>query len=342
MKTRRPQLSEVETRATEHALEQAADWVIRLDGGACSADDLAEFARWIDAGASHSAAFDRALATWRESSIAVRQSEALLRSARKAVRFPIADHDGGHRSWTSLAFAAALAVFAIGAVLHQVSMPQMPPPGTRYSTLVGEQRDVRLSDGSVLTLDTKTVVVERYTRDERRVDLHEGRVQFDVWPDRGRPFIVRAAEGTVVALGTRFQVRVGGPEAAVTLLHGAVRVVARAAGSGQHVAELRPGQSVRVAEDGHLGAVESADPKAAEAWLNGKVLVDDWTLRDFVAELNRYSMVQMRIDDPATGRIRISGVFQTRDRQDLDRLLEEGWGIRSRRIAENEILLTHR
>src|SRR3546814_12479126 len=72
--------------------------------------------------------------------------------------------------------------------------------------------------------------------------------------------------------------------------------------------------------------------------------ISDWSSdvcsSDFVSELNRYNDAKLRIDDPALREVRIFGVFQTRNRDNVQRLLAQGWGIQSRPLADNEILLT--
>lgn len=334
---------EMDIDAGQRAAEAAADWLVRLDSDACSAAELEAFERWRAADPLNAIAYRQAQAMWRDSSTVIRDSLALSEAATLALR----DTSGGdspRRRWrplASLAAAATLAVIAVAAMLLWPWLsPQAPPVGTRHATAAGEQRNVTLADGSTLTLDTQTVVVERYSPRERRVDLLHGQAQFEVQGNRERPFVVHAGNGTVTAIGTRFQVRVADAGAAITLLEGVVHVAARAADGSPRIDALQAGQRIRFDGDGRLGEIERADQRAVEGWMEGKLYVDDWTLREFVAELNRYSTTQLRIDDRGLQDVRLSGVFQTRNRDNLERLLEQGWGIRSRQLAQNEILLT--
>src|SRR3546814_1431529 len=94
----------------------------------------------------------------------------------------------------------ATAAFSVLVVLlYWPFVPAEPPPGTRYATLAGERRTIELDDGSRLTLDTQTVLVERYSTRERRVDPQQGQAQFEVQGDPARPFVVHASGGPVTA-----------------------------------------------------------------------------------------------------------------------------------------------
>ena len=311
----------------QRVAEQAAEWLVRLDASECSAAELQAFERWRSADPMHAVAYRQAQATWRDSNAVIRNSMALGDAARRALREP-PERSVAHRWW-----------LAAGA--HWPFMSAQPPAGTRYATTVGEQRDVTLDDGSKLTLDTQTVLVERYSPRVRQIDLLQGRAQFQVHGNPSRPFVVHAGDGTVTAVGTRFQVRVAGTGATdVTLLKGEVRVAARQTDGTERAVSLQAGQALRIAADGVLGDVQAADLRAAKGWTEGELYVDNWRLQDFITELNRYSNVQFRIDDPALRDVRISGVFQTRNRDRLERLLAQGWSIRSRQVAANDILLT--
>lgn len=323
----------------QRVAEEAAEWLVRLDARECSATELEAFERWRSADPMHAVAYRQAQVMWRDSNSIIRNSMALSDAAKRALREP-PERRVAHRWWLAVG-ALAVAVVVIVAFLHWPFVSTEPPAGTRYATVIGEQRDVTLSDGSKLTLDTQTVLVERYSPRVRRVDLLQGRAQFQVHSNPSRPFVVHVGSDTVTAVGTRFQVRMTGTgTATVTLLKGEVRVAAHQADGTERAISLQAGQALSIGADGALGDVHAADLRAARGWTEGELYVDNWRLQDFITELNRYSKIQFRIDDPALRDVRISGVFQTRNRDRLERLLAQGWGIRSRQVAANEILLT--
>lgn len=322
----------------QRVAEEAAGWIARLDSQDCTQAEREAFERWRDADPLHAIAYRHAQDMWRDSSAVIRNSMALSQAARHALQD--SPDRSARRWWLPAASLAAVAVIALAGFLYWPFVSEIPPVGTQYATAAGDQRSITLADGSTLTLDTKTVLVERYTRGKRRVDLLQGRAQFEVQGDPSRPFVVHAPGGTVTAIGTRFQVRLADTGATVTLLKGKVNVAAHPVGGQERVASLQQGQRLHFDADGTLGDVQIADLKATQGWTEGKLYVDNWRLQDFVVELNRYGGTQLRIDDPALRDVRISGVFQTRNRDNLTRLLAQGWGIQSRQEAPGEVLLT--
>ncbi len=317
--------------------EAAAGWIARLDNRHCSAGEREAFERWRRADPAHAAAYHQAEAMWQDSGALIRSSMALSRVARNAMKAPPEPRRFARAWWPAAALAASL---AIAVAVPYLAWWPAPPPQVSYATGVGEQRSLALADGSGVVLDTRTVLVERYGTRERRIDLPQGQAQFEVRRDPSRPFVVHAAGGQITAIGTRFQVRVADDGARVTLLEGKVRVATRPAHGVERVVTLYPGQVVRLGTDGTLGAVQAADMRLARGWTEGKLYVDGWRMQDFVTELNRYGSNPLRIDDPGLGDVRISGVFQTRNRDNLVRLLAQGWGIQSQRTESGEILLS--
>ncbi len=89
---------------------------------------------------------------------------------------------------------------------------------------------------------------------------------------------------------------VGGPERASTI-------------------ELSAGEELRANEGGPATVTPRADLEAATAWREGKLIFRTEQLVDAVRRVNRYSRVQIEIDDEALASRRISGVFETGDTQ---------------------------
>jgi len=320
----------------------AEDWFVRLAQSDCTPAERAAFAHWRAADPAHDAAFDAVERLWGEGLQVVRDPTLLdpeiLRVAERA--WQDTQPAPRLRRWWPLTAAAAAAV-ALAVLLPRVWI--LPPAGTSYATAQGEQRTVQLADGSRVVLDTATEIVERYHRRERRVDLLRGRASFQVSHLRDadrQPFVVRAGNGTVTALGTEFQVRRAGAGTVVTLLEGSV-VVARAADTEAAARTLlRPGEQISLDREGHPGARAPADLKAARGWTEGKLFVNDWRLADLLMEMNAYSTTRIRLGDPALSDLRVSGVFRAGDQRSLLAVLQGAWALRADPAGPDEIVLT--
>ena len=153
------------------------------------------------------------------------------------------------------------------------------------------------------------------------VELWEGQAQFSVAKDAARPFKVEAGGRTVVAVGTVFTVEYVDQKVNVTMMEGKVTILptgARSAARRQRRAAgtlflLIAGEELQVSRDGHTTLTPKADLEAATAWREGKLIIRTESLGEVVHRMNRYSPLQIRINDEELAAKRVSGVFETGD-----------------------------
>lgn len=175
----------------------------------------------------------------------------------------------------------------------------------------GEIREVKLPDGSTMTLDTHSEAVARFGAGTRSLELKRGRAFFDVVTDPARRFSVTAGKRRVVALGTRFDVRIEPDSLTVTLIEG--RVSVGPLDPQVKPAELKPGQ--QFVERGGSAVIRNVDPESGDAagWTRGLLHFSDVTLAEAAAEVSRYSAVPIRVRNPKVASLRLSGEFQAGD-----------------------------
>lgn len=320
--------------------DEAECWFVRLLEPDCTDDDRAAFDRWYSTSPEHARAYREVERLWVLGADAVKDP-AVIAAAELALRETRPEARRRRPRWFVPAMAAAAVLVAALVVVPRWLASHMTPDGTRYATTIGQMRSVNLDDGSTILLDTDSVVVERYNADVRRVDLLHGKAQFHVQGNKAWPFVVHAQNGTVTAVGTRFQVRVNDDAAIVTLLEGRLSIATRSS-SGQQSASLSAAEQLKFDSSGVIGPVHPADMQAAEGWTEGKLFVHDWLLPDLLSEMNRYSSVEVRIADPLLRTVRISGVFRAGDQQGLLLALQKGWSIRAERASSTLFLLSHK
>ena len=107
------------------------------------------------------------------------------------------------QSAVAFSLACALAIVAIPG-LQQVLFGLGAP---HYQTAIGERSTFTLSDGSVVTLNTNSELTVHFSEARRDIRLSRGEATFNVAKNRERPFVVRAGDGVVWAVGTAFNVR---------------------------------------------------------------------------------------------------------------------------------------
>jgi transmembrane sensor len=181
-----------------------------------------------------------------------------------------------------------------------------------YRTAVGEQRTLRLEDGTELVLNTDSALDIRFDSRQRLVRLLDGEILISTGhlPSGGaeRPFIVETRQGFVRALGTRFTVQTEARVSSVTVFEGAVRISPLDGRTDGQV--LEAGQAGTFTE----AAVEdsgAANMQAAD-WAQGILHADNMRLDELLSELGRYRHGVV-FADPAVAALRVSGVFPLRD-----------------------------
>lgn len=93
-----------------------------------------------------------------------------------------------------------------------------------YTTDIGEQRSIRLDDGSTVELNARSRIRVSLHKHERDVEIIEGQALFQVAKDHARPFIVHSGDTKVLAVGTEFDVYKHRSGTTVTVVEGRVAV----------------------------------------------------------------------------------------------------------------------
>jgi transmembrane sensor len=321
--------------------EAAAYFIARRAEGLTSGEQQL-LADWLAKDEIHRRMFERVEDAWQ--SFAVVEGDEVLAAMRAHALAPRAR---AFASWRPLAVAAAVVFLAAGAALFldpalnpwaPRSLPQGPAStaAIQYSSARGEVKNIRLPDGSTMTLDADSAAASRFNTNGRTIELLRGRAFFAVMPDRSRPFAVAAAGRSIVAVGTRFDVNLVADRLTVTLLDGRVEVRSQdpalahvTLDPGQQYIERRGEATIRT-----LGAASENEI----SWRVGLISFDDQPLAEAAAVMNRYSRDQIVISDPAVAAIRVSGQFRAGDLQRFAATLAELHKLRSIRRA-NQIEL---
>jgi transmembrane sensor len=295
----------------------AAAWLAKRDRGGWQEADEAELNAWLEASTAHQVAFVRLEAAWNEANrlqvlgagSSVRDEQSHPRRSARPV-------------WYGLAASFFLAA-AIG-----VGWTLWPAESASYRTAVGGLEAVPLADGSRITLNTDTEIRVAVSEAERRVELEHGEAFFDVAADLKRPFVVKAGDERVVAVGTQFSVMRNSEGVRVAVTEGRVRMERGGGQAAPAPTELDAGTVARSGESGVLVQQKAQDElEQALSWRRGFLTFRDTPLSEAVREFNRYNRRKLRIEDPDVGSMRIGGQFRSTNVAAFMRLLEEGFAI---------------
>ncbi len=272
-------------------------------------DERRVFEAWRQADPRHEQAYQEMERVW---GVAKATPDAVFehildRRARSAPRL------ASRRRMLGLGVGAACCAAVATAWVGPERWLHAPEFSNQYLTRRGERRMIDLPDGSVLTLNTDSVVRVAFYASERRIRLEQGEVFFTVTPAPGRPFVVDAGLATVTVTGTAFNVRRDPDErVSVAVESGSVEV---AGGAWWHreVRRLAANQAVQVAGTAAASDVSSDDVDRMMAWRQGKIVFDGTPLETIVAEINRYRIQPIQLQGASLRQLRVAGVFSTDD-----------------------------
>ncbi len=202
-----------------------------------------------------------------------------------------------------------------------------------YQTLVGQQKSIKLSDGSQIKLNTATKLNVNYTDKIRHLKLEYGEAFFDITKEPKRPLKVDFGNGVVTVLGTKFNINHAGDEVVVAVIEGSVAVDwnKKKADSNQYLLEEKNQRLIDRQEKSMLlkkgdiayfsknkALPNKTTPKESKiagvvSWEKGIVKFYQQPLIDVVAELNRYSRRKILIEDIQVAQLPVNAVFNLDD-----------------------------
>jgi transmembrane sensor len=326
--------------------EEAAAWIWRMDSPAVAVADRQAFEAWLRQDPRHRRAAAELSVVWsaldglaeaqRDEKIATFTNTALLHHPQ--------------RWW--IAAAAMLAAIAVGAIWLQ--------RGSELQTLataVGQHRNVGLADGSIVTLNTNTIVETDLRRHTREIYLRKGEAHFQVAHDGARPFLVHAGDAVVRAVGTAFEVRVlTDQHVDVVVNEGRVEVQATApmpasanpstlarAAAATTVRTLNAGERLSTASHDYAVTPITAQQLSSElAWREGAIVFDGEPLSEAIAEIERYTDARIVVSDPEIAGLRVGGRFRTANVQEFFDALQTALPVSIRHVNAGLVFIDPR
>jgi transmembrane sensor len=349
------------------AREEAAQWLAKLDRGLRQGEG-ALLRKWL----THSVNRISILEVARRSS----GPEVL---AVLAELFPIGSNTMAPTAKRSsvavvVAVAAAVGIVILGAVVlndqrhwsrlaaslsasHDSNGARHPPLAKgAYATVIGQQREVFLPDGSIIKLNTDTSLVVTYSPRERDIWLPHGEASFRVAQEPDRPFFVRAGrQRRFQAAGTQFDVRVLTPDTIELIVtEGSVKVfdtprdwietpaIARLSANRTYddttvdapgMVQLEPGLQFE-------RKVEANDVNDILAWQRGRIVFKGERLEDALTQMYRYTQARFVLSDRQLSDTRVVGDFRTGDIGEFLDSLRRNYRIASQRDPSGRIVLS--
>lgn len=322
-----------ETRWNKNSLEiqaVAAAWIERRESEDWQEGDQAALDAWLAEAPTHLVAYLRADDVWNRAN----RLRALNGPARSDA------YSGYIRSLRPMIFKIAGAFAAILLIGAGAAGYFSIPKQETYATTIGGHETLTLDDGSLVDLNTDTVVRVAYSAVQRNIWLDKGEAYFRVAHDAAHPFVVTLGDRRVVDLGTEFSIRRDSDRVKVALLKGKARFEDAAGVPQSRPITLTPGDVVTAtANSVSLTEKPTQDLTNQLGWRRGMLVFDRTALADVASEYNRYNRKKIVIADAVTARLTISGTLPTNDIGAFARVARKFFNLRVEQLG-NEVVVS--
>lgn len=241
----------------------------------------------------------------------------------------------GKRAWR-LAFAASIPLLLASAgaiyIFGHSGIPSVE--AVLLTTKVGEIRQVPLSDGSTVILDTGTRLRVEIGKNRRQAVLEKGRARFAI-AAREAPFTVLTATTSVQAAGGVIDVSNYGDGPDIELIAGKAKIERHGQGETEALVVEAPSSI-----SGFGGAMHALPRGQRSNWPTGRLSFANARLSDVIAASNRYTSTRIIIASEPVGELRVTGVFKAGDAEDLSKSLSAAFDLNVARNESGDIVLT--
>lgn len=217
----------------------------------------------------------------------------------------------------------------------------------RYSTIVGEQKTIKLSDGSVITLNTSSQILVDMQDNKRLITLDRGEVYFDVASDSMRPFSVDLDGRVVTVLGTAFNIVKATEGFTVAVTEGIVSIHRENETASFDASKiiLDTDEEITVSDSTQrqfgvgmvakfdvqkqfLSAHKVEDISRLVDWKSGVLRFENILLSKVVLDLNRYSKKKILVTDATLMNLKVSASIKTGDINNALSIFEQALPIK--------------
>lgn len=335
-------------------LEQACDWIAKLDKGLNEAETLS-FQVWLHTHPKNMETMYEAARMWDKIDDVTRLADMFPLTNSKKKKLPY---------WLGAAVASVLIVFSFYFMTPLSNIEPFSAAQSKivasttinYQTEVGETSNIHLSDSSILLLNTNSLVQVNYTSEARVIVLQRGEIHINVAHDTTRPLSILAGGQVIQAVGTAFNVQLKPEKVELIVTQGKVLVKEKSIEEFQLLIDTHntklANNAIPVSKDEKIELIlgNSSDKKIVKvdsleiasklSWRKGKLIFTGESLAEAIDEISRYTQVQFEFEKNSNIKdIKVAGVFKTGDVTGLLEVLAKNFSISHEQVSKDKIKL---
>jgi len=225
-----------------------------------------------------------------------------------------------------------------------------------FSTKTNEQKKVTLPDGSLVQLNTNSLLTISFSENHRQLNLIEGEASFNVAKDKSRPFSVTSGQQSFTALGTIFNVQNNdNNHLELIVTEGRVLIadsnesldnlIEKIANTVQH-----PNRSnIIIANEKStiINKIQLPTSKMTSqalfqelAWKKDMLIFEGESLSSALDEISRYTDLRFTIEDQELANKKVSGVFMAGDIDALLASMSNNFDLKYTKTSYNTVFIT--
>lgn len=205
--------------------------------------------------------------------------------------------------WAAAAVVLLVASVSVGWWAYQANAD------LTYETAYGKIQEIRLADGSVVTLNANSslTVADKLGNDPVREVWLDGEAYFDIAKRTGAKFIVHTDEANVEVLGTEFNVNTRRQQTNVVLHEGKVQLST----TNQSAVVMKPGDMAIVTPKSRSIQLKRVQPDVYDTWKASYIVLDNKSLPEIVDVLEDTFGITIKLEDARLANKKLTGKLRT-------------------------------
>ncbi|MCU4675982.1 FecR domain-containing protein [Catenovulum sp. 2E275] len=355
MKNNVIQMSQHSAYSQDKIDEQALHWLMELDRGDMSEFRKLELVSWINLSDKHKQSLLAHAKLWDELDVLSELADIIPYQAQNTVKKPK----------YYLYAASVVMVVLMAAFISYFSFMQQPhmQPANQiafkqsYQTEKGEIKQIKLPDGSLLTLNTDSRVTAQFDLNYRNIELEHGELHIKVAHNSEKPLNILVDDKMIQAVGTAFNVQyLAKDDIQLIVSEGKVMLAQnKLLNDKVNFAKLdkplnqtllvQAGQKLAIDDAHSINSLKalvediSANLEVNLSWLSGSLTFSGEPMAEAIAQVNRYLKHPIQLADEVKS-IRVIGRFEQGKLDSFLNDLQRNFEVRLSQNSAGEIFLS--